>query len=418
MSYIHQMATIDFDALRKYRVEILQKAMKEYGIDAYFVCYPGNVRYMTDYHMLPEVGMETAFGSILFQEGEPYLFPLSGDYAWIIERIGWISKDHIHPLRSSIGGIHASPEALDHFCKHLGQIFEREKIKEGKLAVDALNYVLWAELRKRFPKLEIVDHSLLLLRRQSRCEEELKIIKLSTAITNAAAAKAISMLKEGNRECDVAAEVGRFYYKENVDCVTWSPQILSGPNVAPYFRLTTDRILEYGDPWYFDIGAQFLGYCSTISLFGTIGKPSEKQREAYRALYDATQAALKVMVPGRTTAEVFEAADRVMQEYGYTKYVQEVPDIPFIPCISPIPPSLGWGGEGIGTMPHEPPNISGLSKEKPVKLVKNMVFRLHPNFFIPKVGGGRLKNMVIVRETGPEILTRTFDYGAEIFNYP
>lgn len=418
MSYIHQLATIDFDALRKYRVETLQEAMKDYDINAYFVCVPGNVRYMTDYHMLPEVGLETAFASVLFQEGEPYLFPLSGDYAWIRERIDWIPKDHIIPLRAPIGGIHVWAEALDHFLKHLSDIFAKEGVHSGKMAVDTLSYTLAEEMRRKMPDVEIVGHAPLLLRRACRCEEEIKIIKTSTAITNSAAAIAIDMIKKGVRECDVAAAVAHYYYKENVDCVTWSPQVLSGPNVAPYFRLTTDRKIERGDPWYFDIGAQFLGYCSTISLFGTLGKPTEQQREAYRALYDSTQAVLKMIRPGVTTAEVFRAGEKVLEEYGYRKYIEEVPDVPFISCISPIPPSLGWGADGIGTLPHEPPNISGLSEKTPIKIEKNMVFRFHPNFFMPRIGGGRLKNMVVVRENGAEVLTKTFEYGSMLFDYP
>lgn len=418
MSYIHQIATVDFDALRKHRVTTLQKAMRDYDIDVYFVCTPGNVRYMTDYHMLPEVGLETAFASILFQNGDPYLFPLSGDYAWIIERINWIPKDRIHPLRAPIGGIHTSPDALIHFFKHLSEVLEKEGVRGGKLAVDTMSYTLAAELKSRLPKFEIVGHEPLVLRRASRCEEEIKLIKMSTAITNTAAATAISMLKEGVRECDVAAAVGHYYYKENVDCVTWSPQFLFGPNVAPYFRLTSDRKLERGDPWYFDIGAQFLGYCSTISLFGTLGKPTEQQREAYKALYDSTQAVLRMIRPGVTTADVFMVGDKILEEYGYKKHIQEVPDVPFISCISPVPPSLGWGADGIGTLPHEPPNISGLSVNRPIRIEKNMAFRFHPNFFMPRIGGGRLKNMVVVRETGPELLTKTFDYGAMIFDYP
>ncbi|MEM2369578.1 MAG: Xaa-Pro peptidase family protein [Candidatus Bathyarchaeia archaeon] len=419
MAYIHQLATIDFNALRKYRVTTLQKAMKDYGIDAYLCCLPGNIRYMTDYFMFYELGaIETAIASLLFQNGDPYLFPWSGDYLWIEEKIDWIPKDHIRPLRAPIGGMFIRPEALAHFLKHLTEIFEREGVRGGRIAIDMMPYALGMELKNKLPSFEIVDDQSLRLKRASKCEEEIKLIKMSTAITNNAAAVALNMLKEGVKECEVAAAIAHYYYKENVDWLTWSPQVLSGPNVAPYFRLTTDRRLQYGDPWYFDIGAQFLGYCSTISLFGTVGKPTEQQREIYKALYDSTQAVLKILRPGVTTADVFLAGEKVLEEYGYKKYIREVPDIPFIPGISPLPPSLGWGADGIGTLSHEPPNISGLSLDKPVRIERNMAFRFHPNLFIPGIGGGRLKNVVVVRETGPEVLTKTFEYGAMIFDYP
>jgi Xaa-Pro aminopeptidase len=418
MSYVHELAEVDFAALRRYRVETLQKAMRANGIDAYFVCFAGNVRYMTDYHMFPENGMEMAYASFLLQNGGPYLFPLSGDYEWILQRVKWIPPANIVPLRLPIGGIHGDPEAESHFVGKLKSILDKNGVTGGKIAVDVLTSTLEASVRKGLPKFSIVDHSPLMEARTIRCEEELKLFELSSAITNGAAKVAIEAIKEGARECDVAGEVARFYYKENVDTITWNPQVLSGPNVAPYFRITTDRMLQRGDPWYFDIGAQYLGYCSTLSLFGTVGRPSEKQREKYKALYDATQAALKVLRPGATNSEVFAAADKVMNEYGYRKYASEVPDVPFISCKSPIPPSLGWGAEGIGTLPHERPDISGLSEKKPVKLQKNMVFRFHPNFFVKGTGGGRVKNMVVIGETSPRILTKTFEYGQEIFDYP
>lgn len=418
MSYIHEIAEVDFEALRRYRVETLQKTMRRNEIDAYFVCYAGNVRYMTDYHMFPENGMEMAYSSLLLQNGEPYLFPLSGDYEWIMQRVKWLPAANIIPLRLPIGGIHGDPEAELHFVSKLKSILDKNGVAGGKIAVDALTSTLEATIRKSLPKFNIVDHSPLMDARTVRCQEEIKLFELSTAITNGAALVAIEAIKEGARECDVAGDVARFYYKENVDTITWNPQVLSGPNVAPYFRLTTDRMFQRGDPWYFDIGAQYLGYCSTLSLFGTVGRPTEEQKEKYRALYDSTQAALKVLKPGVMNSEVFAAADKVMNEYGYRKYAPNVPDVPFIPGKSPIPPSLGWGAEGIGTLPHERPDISGLSEKRPIRLEKNMVFRFHPNFFVNGIGGGRLKNMVVVGDPSPRILTKTFEYGERIFNYP
>jgi Xaa-Pro aminopeptidase len=418
MSYIHEVAAVNFKALRRHRVETLQKTMRANGIDAYFVCLSGNVRYMTDFHMCPESGMEMAYASLLLQEGDPYLFPLSGDYEWIVRRIDWIPHENIFPLRLPIGGIHGDPEAEMHFASKVKTVLDKNKLTGGKLAVDALTSSLEATFRKALPKFSVVSQEPLMYARTIRSDEEIKLFELSTAITNGAALVAIEGIKEGVRECDVAGEVARFYFKENVDIITWNPQFLSGPNVTPYLRLTTDRMFQYGDPWYFDLGAQYLGYCSTISLFGNIGKPPEEQREKYKALYDSTQAALKVLRPGAMSSEVFAAGDKVLEEYGYKKYLPNVPDVPFISCKSPIPPRIGWGAEGIGTLPHERPDMTGISLQRPARLEKNMVFRFHPNFFVEGPGGGRLKNMVVVGDPTPRILTKTFEYGARIFDYP
>ena len=83
----------------------------------------------------------------------------------------------------------------------------------------------------------------------------------------------------------------------------------------------------------------------------------------------------------------------------------------------PVPGGPGPAGCSLGTLPHELPNITPLEKDS-MTVEKNMVFRITPQWFKRGVGGGRLKNIVVVRDGGVEILSKTLEYGSRLYDYP
>ena len=80
-------------------------------------------------------------------------------------------------------------------------------------------------------------------------------------------------------------------------------------------------------------------------------------------------------------------------------------------------------GCSVGCLSHEYPLISA---DSTTKLEEGMIFRVTPQWFkrgpggsnAPVTGGGRIKNMVVVRSGGPELFTKTLEYGARIYDYP
>jgi Xaa-Pro aminopeptidase len=59
-------------------------------------------------------------------------------------------------------------------------------------------------------------------------------------------------------------------------------------------------------------------------------------------------------------------------------------------------------GHGIGLMVHEGPVLSQLSKDR---VEKGMVFTIEPGVYIPRWGGVRIEDMVLVTEKGVKVLT-------------
>ena len=61
-------------------------------------------------------------------------------------------------------------------------------------------------------------------------------------------------------------------------------------------------------------------------------------------------------------------------------------------------------GHGVGIEVHEQPR---LAKGQTQKLAPGMVVTIEPGIYIPEEGGVRIEDMVLVTETGHEVLTPT-----------
>jgi Xaa-Pro aminopeptidase len=116
-----------------------------------------------------------------------------------------------------------------------------------------------------------------------------------------------------------------------------------------------------------------------------IGPPNEPFRDIYKIIKKAQSTAIKMIQPLVSTTEVDGAARDIIKGAGYGEY-------------------FGHGlGHGVGLATHERPR---LGPRKPVLLKAGMVVTVEPGIYLPEKGGIRLEEMVVVTDTGAEILTR------------
>jgi Xaa-Pro aminopeptidase len=106
----------------------------------------------------------------------------------------------------------------------------------------------------------------------------------------------------------------------------------------------------------------------------------------YDAVLAAQLASIEAVRPGVQTGEVDRAGRERLKKAGYDSYFTHST------------------GHGVGIEVHEPPRLGKGQKQE---LAPGMVVTIEPGIYIPDEGGVRIEDMVLVTETGHEVLTPT-----------
>jgi Xaa-Pro aminopeptidase len=143
-------------------------------------------------------------------------------------------------------------------------------------------------------------------------------------------------------------------------------------------------VLREQDVLILDTGCVFDGYyCDFDRNFG-FGAVSDAARNAYKVVWEATEAGLQAARPGNTCADLFIAMDSVMSQAGA------------------LGESVGRFGHGLGLQLTEPPSHTAWDT---TELEVGMVLTLEPGMqFEPGKMMVHEENIVIT-ETGAELLT-------------
>jgi Xaa-Pro aminopeptidase len=141
-----------------------------------------------------------------------------------------------------------------------------------------------------------------------------------------------------------------------------------------------------------DWGAQFNQYNSDLTRVVFLGRIPRKLAKLYNVVLEAQREAIDAVRPGAEVAAVDIAARRSITKAGYGR-------------------EFGHAvGHGIGRTPHE---VFGVNSKNHNRLEPGMVFTVEPGIYIPGYGGIRIEDMVLVTETGHEVLTVQVPKGLE-----
>jgi len=134
-----------------------------------------------------------------------------------------------------------------------------------------------------------------------------------------------------------------------------------------------------------DFGVRVHGYCSDMTRTLFVGRPTAKDKAAYKRVLDAKKAGEKHVVPEGKCAAADAAARAAMGPYK--KY--------FIHTL----------GHGVGRRIHERPRIFFKRTEDVFK--ERMIVTVEPGMYIPKKLGIRIEDTYVVTERGCAALTRS-----------
>ena len=217
-------------------------------------------------------------------------------------------------------------------------------------------------------------------------EEEIEIIKQAAKLTDLCFDHILKILKPGITEWDVATEIEYFYKKNGCLGTSFATIVASGNGSSmPHYK-TDVKIIKEGDPVLIDMGCIYNGYCSDITRTVFVHNASEDIKNIYLIVKKAQENAIVAVKPGMTTNKLDSIARDFIAAHGYADMFGH---------------SLG---HGVGMDVHE---IPAIKQNGMIKLKKGMVITIEPGIYLPKRGGVRIEDMVLITNNGYEVLTKS-----------
>jgi Xaa-Pro aminopeptidase len=221
--------------------------------------------------------------------------------------------------------------------------------------------------------------------------DEITLLNTACMMVDAAYDDLYRFMKPGVRENECVGLVSKSLYdmgSEHVEGVN----AISGERCSPHPHVFSDRALRPGDPAYFDILHSYNGYRTCYYRTFAIGSASQAMVDAYKKCREILDAAINVIKPGVTTADVVKLWPKA-QEFGF-------PD-------EEAAFALQYG-HGVGLSIWEKPIFSRLvSLDHPEMIEEGMVFALET--FWPASDGwtaARIEEQLVVTKDGCEVITR------------
>lgn len=258
--------------------------------------------------------------------------------------------------------------------------FRNLAIEAGSMTVALRDY-----LAKEVPQLELVS--------TTGQVETLREIKDSTELAEIRQAieyaeRSFAVIRASLRPSLTEREIG-FALEQQIRVFggrgcSFPPIVAAGPRSAlPHARPTGTVIGEHG-LLLIDWGAQGRLYMSDLTRVLVTGKIPPKLERIYGVVLTAQRAAIRAIKPGALMKDVDAAARDVIAKAGYAS-------------------QFGHGlGHGFGLEIHENPRLASY-ENRPLKA--GMVVTVEPGIYIPKWGGVRIEDDVLVTRKGCEVLS-------------
>lgn len=217
---------------------------------------------------------------------------------------------------------------------------------------------------------------------------EVELIRQTIEIIERAFKKTKKTIKPGLTEREIAIEMEYNLRKEGAEGIPFDIIIASGERGALPHGIASEKIIKNGELVIVDFGSQYKGYNSDCTRTLSVGKPDERQKDIYKIVSMAQREAINSVKPGLRASEIDAKARKFIANAGYEG-------------------NFGHStGHGVGLEVHENPRIAETENDI---IKKGMVFTIEPGIYIPKWGGIRIEDMVVVTENACEVLTSSIE---------
>ena len=365
--------------MRKEIVERQVQAMQASGMDAMISCSPENFAYLTGFVVPSQPLIRHRHAMVIVTaDGRTAIFGVDMEATTIRRR------EPDTPSRIWAEFTDDAMSVLADQLKALG--LESKKIG---IEMDYLPAGDFARLVKSMPKASFVaDEAILARMRQIKTRDEIELLRRLSHIADQSITDALSAVKTGDSEMDIAAHMTRNIYTLGAEhfklMIVATGERSQLPNVGP-----SERRLQPLDVCRVEIFSVIAGYQAGVCRTAVVREAPPHAEEIWRNLVECKYLIMDMIKPGASCRTIYEAFLRKLAEL-------DLPPISFV-------------GHGIGLHLHEDPYIGKtpeIGKSGDAKLEAGMVLGVEPLCYQTGHGFGmQNKDMMLVTETGCELLS-------------
>jgi Xaa-Pro aminopeptidase len=382
---------VRLDRLREERLARISSLLADSELGALLCFDMTNIRYVTATHIGTWAQDKLNRYCLLPRDDLPIMWDFGSAARHHQLYNPWLGDGRSRAGISTLRGAMApeSGRAEDVARKIRVELEERGLLGEP-VGVDALEPAVLFALQAE--GVDVVDgQQLMQAARVIKTQDEITLLSTACMMVDAAYEELYRAMRPGMRENECVALVNKVLYdmgSEHVEGVN----AISGERCNPHPHVYTDRALRPGDPAYFDILHSFMGYRTCYYRTFAVGGASRALVDAYKRCRYYLDAAIALIRPRATTAEVAEVWPRA-EEFGFADEEAAF--------------ALQFG-HGVGLSIWEKPIFSRLvSLDHPEEIREGMVFALET--FWPASDGwsaARIEEQLVVTADGCEVITR------------
>ncbi|MDY3860514.1 MAG: Xaa-Pro peptidase family protein [Candidatus Limivicinus sp.] len=344
----------------------IQKQLEVQGLDAVLITDEKNQRYAT--------GFPITDGAVF----------VSRDRAWLITDSRYIEAATAAVAGSGITVVLYTKEHGLTDCL-------REAIRESgaeKLAAEdrKLSYSEYLAYEKDLGRELLGAGDMFITLRAVKSGEELDSMREAQRISEKALEAVLHTIKPGMTEKQVAAELVYHMLLNGSEANSFDPIVVTGSKTSLPHGVPGDRVIQAGDFLTMDFGCLKNGYCSDMTRTVAVGYATEEMRSVYDVVLRAQLAGIDAARAGIQGKVIDAAARKVITDAGYGEY-------------------FGHGfGHSLGLDIHERPNANPAGE---AIMPEGSVCSAEPGIYIPGRFGVRIEDVMILRENGAEVITRS-----------
>lgn len=250
---------------------------------------------------------------------------------------------------------------------------------------DQLTVAQFRQLGEAAPSLDWQpEPGLLTAMRLVKDAAELDAIRAAVRVTDGAYADLVARVRVGVTERELALGAEWYMRTHGAEAAAFDIIVAAGARSALPHAQPGDRPLQPGDLVVVDMGARVAHYCADMTRTFAVAEAQPKAAEIYRVTWEAQMAGVRGIRAGMTGGAADALTRDVIAAASYGDY-------------------FGHGtGHGVGIDIHEEPR---LRKGSETVMPAGAAVTIEPGIYLPDYGGVRIEDLVVLTDTGAEVLT-------------